>query len=201
MIERGEHCSMTERRADDATYDVLAWLKCEYTASRVGESFTGKVTGVTGFGLFVRLDEIYVEGLVHITGLPSDYYQFDPLKQRLRGDRSGRVYSINDELTVIVARVDLDDRKIDFELDTSKPDNSVGRKRQPRKRNPNDAEANLARTVQSNQTGAEGTGNQDAKPKNKHGKKKKLKPAEKGRAGFSDAPKRKRPKKKKVHKD
>ncbi len=210
MIELGEHCSMTERRADDATYDVLAWLKCEYTASHIGESFTGKVTGVTGFGLFVRLDEIYVEGLVHITGLPSDYYQFDPLKQRLRGDRSGRAYGMGDELTVIIARVDLDDRKIDFELDQSKPDNSVGRKkrpaRQPRKRALNEAEESLAKVVQANESEAKqgGADSANGKPKKKHGKKK-LKPAEKGRSSFKasaakGAEKKKRPKKKKAKK-
>ena len=181
MIELGEHCSMTERRADDATYDVLAWLKCEYTASHVGESFTGKVTGVTGFGLFVRLDEIYVEGLVHITGLPSDYYQFDPLKQRLRGERSGRVFAMNDELRVIVARVDLDERKIDFELDQSGEDTSVGRKRkprQPRKRGAENAESRLAQAVGVDQNAPDKEGAGD-----KPGRRKKLKPAEKGRSG------------------
>ena len=200
MIELGEHCSMTERRADDATYDVLAWLKCEYTASRVGESFTGKVTGVTGFGLFVRLDEIYVEGLVHITGLPSDYYQFDPLKQRLRGDRSGRVYGINDELTVIVARVDLDDRKIDFELDQSKPDDSVGRKRQPRKRVNKTSEVGSAQANKAiGGSQADTGGAKNDKPK-KNSRKRKLKPAEKGRSGMNDSVKKKAPKKKKVKK-
>ncbi|MDX1320784.1 MAG: hypothetical protein R3207_11445, partial [Oceanospirillum sp.] len=132
--------------------------------------------------------------------------QFDPLTQRLRGERSGRVYGMNDELTVIVARVDLDERKIDFELDTSQPDNSVGRKRKPRKRNLTDAEARLAKVVASNDSGANPNqksdqGDGSGKPKHKGGRKKKLKPAEKGRAGLNDAPKRKRPKKKKAKKD
>lgn len=146
MIELGEHCSMAERRADEAVYDVLAWLKCEYTASRIGESFKGVVTGVTGFGLFVRLEAIYVEGLVHITSLPADYYQFEPAKQRLRGERSGRIFNLGDELTVIVARVDLEERKIDFELDQAQP--IERKKRRTATKAPIvQAEAALAKTI------------------------------------------------------
>lgn len=116
MKELGEHCSMTERRADDATRDVLAWLKAEYMLDKVGEVFKGYITAVTGFGLFVELTDIYVEGLVHVTSLKSDYYRFDPALHRLTGESSGRSFRLGDQITVQVARVDLDDRKIDFML-------------------------------------------------------------------------------------
>lgn len=116
MVALGEHCSMTERRADDATRDVTAWLKCEYMQEHVGDSFSGVISGVTGFGLFVELSDIYVEGLVHITALTSDYYHFDPARHQLTGENSGRIYRLGDTLQVTVARVDLDERKIDFVL-------------------------------------------------------------------------------------
>lgn len=112
----GEQCSMTERRADEATRDVVNWLKCEFMQDRVGESFEGVITAVTGFGIFVELKEIYVEGLVHVTALPADYYHFDPVHHRLAGERSGRSFRLGDSVEVTVMRVDLDERKIDFEL-------------------------------------------------------------------------------------
>ncbi|MEH6549035.1 MAG: ribonuclease R [Pseudomonadales bacterium] len=115
LVTAGEHCSMTERRADDASRDVVAWLKCEYLSDRVGEEFEGIVTAVTGFGLFVELVDIYVEGLVHITALDNDYYNFDQAKQRLIGERTRAVWQLGDSMTVRVVRVDLDDRKIDLE--------------------------------------------------------------------------------------
>src|SRR5690606_15622900 len=114
MQSFGEICSMTERRADAASYDVTDWLKCEYVQDRVGDEFDGTVTSVTGFGLFVELSDIYVEGLVHITALKNDYYQFDPVYQTLSGERNGLVYRMGDTVRVKVARVDLDDRKIDL---------------------------------------------------------------------------------------
>jgi ribonuclease R len=116
-LERlGQQCSQNERRADEATRDVVNWLKCEFMQDRVGESFDGLVTAVTGFGLFVELTDIYVEGLVHITALPADYYNFDAVHHRLTGERSGRSFRLGDQVRVQVARVDLDDRKIDFEM-------------------------------------------------------------------------------------
>ncbi len=114
MQSFGEHCSMTERRADEATRDAVDWLKCEYMMDKVGEVFPGIITSVTGFGLFVELNDIFVEGLVHVTALDSDYYHFDPVKHHLLGERSGRSYRLADPVTVQVARVDLEDRKIDF---------------------------------------------------------------------------------------
>ena len=91
--ELGEHCSQTERRADDATRDVEAWLKCYYMQDRVGERFDGTISGVTGFGVFVALDEVYVEGLVHISELGSDYFQFDAARHQLLGERTARALS------------------------------------------------------------------------------------------------------------
>jgi ribonuclease R len=116
LLELGEHCSMTERRSDDATRDVVAWLKCEYMQEHVGDEYEGVIAAVTGFGVFVELDELFVEGLVHITALPGDYYVFDQAKQRLVGERTRKTFKLGDRLRVKVVRVDLDERKIDFEL-------------------------------------------------------------------------------------
>ena len=115
MNRLGKHCSSTERRADEATREVVSWLKCEYMQDKLGQIFQGTISAVTGFGIFVELDEIYVEGLVHVTSLRNDYYAFDAVKHRLIGERSGQVYRLGDKMTVLVARVDLDERKIDFE--------------------------------------------------------------------------------------
>ncbi|MGB1239074.1 MAG: ribonuclease R, partial [Pseudomonadales bacterium] len=116
VLQLGEHCSMTERRADDATRDVMAWLKCEYMQAEIGSTFKGVVTGVTSFGLFVELKDIYTEGLVHITSLPKDYYHFEAAKQRLVGERYRKVFRLGDEVCVQVVQVNLDERKVDFEL-------------------------------------------------------------------------------------
>ncbi|TVR63348.1 MAG: ribonuclease R [Candidatus Competibacteraceae bacterium] len=115
LLGLGEHCSMTERRADEAVRDAVEWLKCEFMLDKVGQTFEGIITGVTGFGLFLELRGVFVEGLVHVTSLRNDYYQFDPVGHRLHGERSGQVYRLGDLLKVRVARVDLDERKIDFE--------------------------------------------------------------------------------------
>lgn len=113
----GMHCSLTERRADDATRDVELWLKCYYMQDKVGESFTGTVAGVTSFGLFVALDEVYVEGLLHVTELGNDYFQFDNMRHEMLGERTGVRYRLGDRLRVKVARVDMESSKIDFVLD------------------------------------------------------------------------------------
>jgi ribonuclease R len=114
--ELGARCSMTERRADDATRDVVAWLKCYYMKDRVGESFTGSISGVTSFGAFVALDGVYVEGLVHVSELGSDYFHFDPARHHLMGERTRKRYRLGDRLRVKVVRVDLDTSRIDFTL-------------------------------------------------------------------------------------
>ena len=112
----GLHCSANERRADEASRDVEAWLKCKYMREHLGEEFGGVVTAATGFGLFVTLDAMYVEGLVHITELGGEYFRFDEARQELRGERSGMRYALGTRLRVQVSRVDLDGRKIDFRL-------------------------------------------------------------------------------------
>ncbi|MBT8420896.1 MAG: ribonuclease R [Gammaproteobacteria bacterium] len=112
----GAHCSFTERRADEATRDVMDRLKCDYIADKVGDVFPGIITSVTSFGLFVELNGIYVEGLVHVTALGNDYYHFDPIHHRLQGERTRHTYRLADTLTVRVVRVNSDQRKIDFEL-------------------------------------------------------------------------------------
>jgi len=116
MQKLGEHCSMAEWRADDVTRDVDDWLKCEYMQDKIGEVFTGIVSSVTGFGLFVRLDDIQIDGLLHISMLQGDYYHFDVIRHRLKGENTGISYKLGDPLTVKVIRVDLDERKIDFAL-------------------------------------------------------------------------------------
>ena len=110
----GLHCSANERRADEASRDVEAWLKCQYMREHLGEDFSGTVSGVTGFGVFVTLDAMYVEGLVHITELGGDYFKFDETRQELRGERTGIRYNVGARVRVQVSRVDLDGRKIDF---------------------------------------------------------------------------------------
>ncbi|PHS68195.1 MAG: ribonuclease R [Methylophaga sp.] len=116
MVTLGEHCSMASRRADEATRDVSDWLKCEFMQDRVGETHEGVISGVTGFGLFVELSDIYIEGLVHVTSLKNDYYQFDAAGHRLMGERSRKTYRLGDKVLVKVIRVDLDDKKIDLTL-------------------------------------------------------------------------------------
>ncbi len=112
----GLHCSANERRADEASRDVEAWLKCKYMREHLGEEYGGVVTAATGFGLFVTLDAMYVEGLVHITELGGEYFRFDEMRQELRGERTGIRYGIGSRVRIQVSRVDLDGRKIDFRL-------------------------------------------------------------------------------------
>lgn len=116
MLSMGETCSSFERRADEASRDVVSWLKCEYLQDRVGETFEGIINAVTGFGIFVELKDIYVEGLVHISALPHDYYHYEASQHRLIGEKSRQVFRLGDELRVQVVRVDLDERKVDLEL-------------------------------------------------------------------------------------
>ncbi|MDO4769950.1 MAG: S1 RNA-binding domain-containing protein, partial [Brachymonas sp.] len=112
----GLHCSANERRADEASRDVEAWLKCKYMRDFLGEEFSGVVSSVTSFGLFVTLDAMYVEGLVHITELGGDYFKFDEARQELRGERTGVRFALGAKVQVQVIRVDLDGRRIDFRL-------------------------------------------------------------------------------------
>ena len=163
----GLQFSMTERRADEATRGVVHWLKCEYLLEHVGDAFTGVVIGVTAFGLFVELEDLYVEGLVHITNLPKDYYHHEPAHHRLVGERTRQVFRIGDRLQVQVARVDLDDRKIDFSLvgraldgsgtptARAEPGSPGPRKRKARRRQPG---AEAGRAEKSKRGGGSGRG-------------------------------------------
>ncbi|MDJ0741553.1 MAG: ribonuclease R [Gammaproteobacteria bacterium] len=133
LTAMGEHCSATERRADDATRDAADTLKCEFMLDKVGDDFDGVISGVNSFGIFVELDGIYVSGLVHITALDYDYFHFDPVGHRLRGDRTGKVYRLGDPIRVRVAAVNIDDRKIDFVLAGTADGDKRGDDRKPGK--------------------------------------------------------------------
>jgi len=107
---------MSERRADDARRYVEQWLKCQYMSKHIGRVFNGIISGLNRFGFFVELDGIYIDGLVHINSLTSDYYLFDPIQHSLTGERSGKKYILGMFVNVVVVRVDVDERKIDFEI-------------------------------------------------------------------------------------
>ncbi len=144
----GEHCSANERRADEASRDVEAWLKCRFMRERLGEEFSGTVSAVTGFGLFVTLDALYVEGLVHITELGGEYFRFDEVRQELRGERTGVRYAIGARVRVQVSRVDLDGRKIDFRVvREAENDRLLARGRKPAE--PSGARANVASAAEA----------------------------------------------------
>jgi len=121
MLVLGEHCSMAERRADEATRDVNSWLKCEYLQQHLGEVFQGIISGVTGFGFFVELADLYVEGLVHVSSLSSDYYHYDGAKHRMTGERTGTSYGLGDAVVVEVAKINLEERKVDLMLVSAEP--------------------------------------------------------------------------------
>ncbi|MDC9587974.1 ribonuclease R [Xenorhabdus sp. XENO-10] len=116
MLQLGNHCSMTERRADEATRDVADWLKCDFMQDQVGNVFTGLITSVTGFGFFVRLNDLFIDGLVHVSKLDNDYYRYDNVGQRLIGESSGQTYRLGDEVEIRVEAVHMDERNIDFAL-------------------------------------------------------------------------------------
>ncbi|PVX41463.1 RNAse R [Pasteurella langaaensis DSM 22999] len=119
MDELGAHCSMTERRADDATREVADWLKCEFMQDHIGDEFDGVISSVTGFGFFVRLDDLFIDGLVHVSTLSNDYYQFDAAGQRLIGENSGMLYRLGDRVRVRVEAANLEQRQVDFSLVSS----------------------------------------------------------------------------------
>ncbi|MDD2719913.1 MAG: ribonuclease R [Gallionella sp.] len=132
--ELGVHCSMTERRADDATRDVEAWLKCFYMRDHLGSVYAGTVSSVTSFGMFVSLDDLYVEGLVHISELGKDYYHFDAAKHQLSGERTGQNYRLGDRVQVRVVKVDMESTKIDFVLDEDEEDSEADIVAKPKKK-------------------------------------------------------------------
>lgn len=116
METLGKHCSDTERRADEATRDAVTFLKCEFLSHRLGEQYTGVISAVTNFGMFVELDDLYIEGLVHITELGEDYFHYDAVRHALKGERTGQLYRLGDRVEVQVAQVVLDTRKVDLRL-------------------------------------------------------------------------------------
>ncbi len=160
MAVLGEHCSANERRADEATRDVVSWLKCEYMQDKVGEEFSGLITAVTGFGFFVELKDIFVEGLVHISTLPQDYFHFDSGNHQLIGENTGMRYRLGDTVKVKVVGVSLDDKKIDFELI------GVEKKRPKTKRKPRKSQKNSKASDKK-------SGNKPAAEKKKTSRKKK----------------------------
>ena len=130
MVKLGAITSAHERRAEEASRDVEAWLKCQYMVDRQGETYDGVVTGVTNFGLFVQLSEFMIDGLVHVTSLPNDYYHFDSGRQQMVGERTGRSFGLGESLRVLVHRVDMETRRIDFRLaDLPHEEASPGKKR------------------------------------------------------------------------
>jgi len=134
MVGFGEHCSFCNRRADEATRDVESWLKCEFMSDKVGDEFTGVVSSVTSFGLFVELDNIHIDGLIHVTALGDDYYHFDAGKHRLLGERTNRSFRLGDALNVKLVRVSLDDKKIDLALVGAESSKKAAPKRKKRKK-------------------------------------------------------------------
>ena len=125
------HSSLTERRADEATRDVVTWLKCEFMRHRLGEEYEGTVTAAVPFGLFVELEPLYIEGLVHVSALSNDYYEHDPRAHRLVGRGTGMSYALGDRVRVKVIRVNLDERKIDLELVRAVKHSSMIQPRRP----------------------------------------------------------------------
>lgn len=161
----GEQCSMTERRADDATRDVADWLKCEFMLDHVGDSFEGVIASVTSFGFFVRLGEFHIDGLVHIASLENDYYHFDEVKQSLIGESYGTVHRLGDQVKVKVAAVNLDERKIDFLLDMP---SRKGKGRKPAaKRSQNRSEANGAKNTRTSSAKSDKSGPKAKKPRSR----------------------------------
>jgi ribonuclease R len=117
----GLHCSMTERRADDATRDVVAWLKCYYMQDKINEEFDGVISSVVSFGAFVALNEVFVEGLVHVTELGSDYFHFDAARHQMTGERTGKRYRLGDKVRIRVVQVNIETSRIDFALVDEEP--------------------------------------------------------------------------------
>jgi len=190
VIELGEHCSMTERRADEATRDVADWLKCEFMQDHVGDSFTGVISTVTNFGMFVRLQDLHIEGLVHITSLGQDFYHFDDVRMCLTGEHSGNKYRVGDEIQVQVAAVNLDEKKIDLRIEGVKPAGS-GKGSSKSKAKGKSKGANKGPFTEGSSRRSDAKSS-DKKPAGKAKKNKKDKPKEKSKAKKRSA-RKKRP--------
>ncbi|KFF65733.1 exoribonuclease R [Pectobacterium brasiliense] len=210
MLQLGMHCSMTERRADEATRDVADWLKCDFMQDHVGEVFTGIISSVTGFGFFVRLKELFIDGLVHVSTLDNDYYRYDNIGQRLIGESRGQVYRLGDEVEIRVEAVHMDERNIDFVLisstrkvrgegktarDRVKKPESREAKPSRRRRSASKAPANFEPDAAFRKEGESNTKSDKSKAKPKKNRDKAKKNAEKTRK-IAAATKAKRAKKK-----
>lgn len=167
----GPHCSSTERRADDATRQVDDWLKCEYMQDHVGDEFTGVVSSVTNFGLFIRIQELMIDGLVHISELPGDYYHFDSDRHLLIGENTRKVFRIGDSAEIKVASVDLDERKINFSLlSSSSSETELGAPAVPKRTPPKGRGKTSQKT--SSKSNKSGKARKDKKDKKEKPKKK-----------------------------
>ena len=177
MKKLGEHCSQCEQRADDASRDVMSWLKAEYMQDKIGETFKGIISTVTSFGLFVELDDVFVEGLVHVSALKSDYYHFDAARHTMKGENSGKTFRLGDSIEIVVARVDLDDRKIDFVLPDSGNSNDSHDQgsRKPRKKKPGSSYSKKSNKDTTNNDKNTGKKKKKTTPKNVKKTKKKAK--------------------------
>ncbi len=190
----GAICSTAERRADAASYSVADWLKCEYMQDHVGDEFAGTITAVTSFGLFVELNEVYVEGLVHITELSNDYYHFDPVRHQLQGERSGATYQLGGTVTVRIVRVDLEEKKIDLQMVGVVADSRRQSRKQKGGLRQDLKDGKLSAGKKSGKGGAGGKGGNKAKPgrKSKPGSKKKSgskpKPGSEPKSGSKSKP-------------
>uniref|UniRef100_Q0HYX0 Ribonuclease R n=1 Tax=Shewanella sp. (strain MR-7) TaxID=60481 RepID=Q0HYX0_SHESR len=189
LDQLGEECSTTERRADEATRDVSDWLKCEFMQDHVGDTFEAVIASVTNFGLFVRLNDLFIDGLVHISSLGSDYYQFDPMRQRLIGEHTGQVYQVGDPVTVKVAAVNLDDRQIDLMMlgDSGK---GGRRKAAPSRDKPMTARERVNREGAKMAKAAKSTGTKAKAGSDKAGSKSKSKAGTKPKKSVKDSAKK-----------
>jgi VacB/RNase II family 3'-5' exoribonuclease len=191
VILQGEHTSFAERRADDAVYEVLDWVKCDYLSDHVGDDFDGTISAVAKFGFFVQLEGVLVEGLVHVSTLVGDYYQFDRGGQCLVGERGNESFGLGDVVTVQVAGVDVDERKVDLELLSHSP---IPRKKS-KKRKPKDQKKPASNNKKRQSSGTKGNSakdkaRKDKAPKNKAPKNK----APKNKAVKNNSPKKHSPK-------
>lgn len=156
MLFLGEHCSLTERRADEAVRDVVDWLKCDFMLDHVGEVFDGMIASVTNFGFFVRLDDLFIDGLVHVSTLENDYYQFDQIHNRLVGENTGTSYRLGDRVTIKVLAVNTDDRKIDFGLEhLSKQGKKIVKSTRKSKNSKKSANKSKNKTAQKQESSSE----------------------------------------------
>jgi ribonuclease R len=170
LEEVGQHLSVTERRADEATRDVVNWLKCEFLLDHVSEQYTGVVSAVTGFGLFVMLDDLMVEGLIHVTGLPKDYYHYEASQHRMVGEQTGRIFRLGQKVKVKVVRVNLAERKIDFSLlDKGSNQNHSGKKTSFSKAPDERAKKPRAKKTGSRKSGTKKSSAKQAKKKTRAG--------------------------------